>query len=289
MPDLPTALEIQIEKNSKIKEDLDKLDFTGIGALNSSRGNSGIDLESYILKIDAKSVEAVAMAQKITGIDMKTPLDKEISNQRRGWLSVHDTNIEQALKRLPPSSVIALMMESGAGRSFAISLMSEMPKPIYVISTSMGRLQIEDMIASKVMTESIYLDLKGKIEKSLRIDEMDEFILPAGRASVFLFMESGRIGNKQLDFGMIDEFKRKFTPPDGYLFLVVEKTFFPGIEGASLLSYISTSSVNTITFSEYEGSKYLEFSGFYHSKTQRLKLIGDFGIETRTLGRGFFE
>lgn len=286
MPDIAEHLKSQVEKNDRMIQELESIELFPVGSVNDGgQTSSTVDL---ILKYSKEAIEQIARMQLFYGVDIKTKLEGLAESQRKGWLSVHDSNISRAFARLPPSSVIGLMLDSPSGKNFVFSLMADMSVPIYVVSTSMGRVQIEEMIASKVMTSAIYLDVKSKIQQSLSIDESDEFILPMEKAIVFFFLESGRIGNDEVDFAMIDQMKKKFTPPNGYLFFIVEKNFFPGSQGASLLSYISNSVVNTVTFREEQGGKFIELSGFYSSKTYQLRLQDDISVKTKVMGRDYF-
>ncbi|MEM3192143.1 MAG: hypothetical protein QW292_08655 [Candidatus Parvarchaeota archaeon] len=166
--------------------------------------------------------------------------------------------------------------------------MAELVKPIYVFSSSMDHTQIMEMMASKVITPAIYLDLKGKIDIAERIDEFNGSTPIPDRSVVFIFIESPQLNGREIDYGTIDVFKKRFTPKNGYLFIVVEANYFSGSYGESLLSYISSTSVNTMIYREESGAKLLELTGFYSSKIHQLKIIDDITIRTKFMGRGFF-
>jgi hypothetical protein len=284
VPDIKSDILKQIDVNEKLLQEFDgsnlKTDVSG----SIDSGTNGVSLEDKIIKLAKESVEQVAMVQLFHG-NVTTPLDSEVAKQKKGWLSVYDQNLSAVLGKLAPSSTIGIFLDSPTGKNFVFSFMAELSVPIYIISTSMGKVQIEEMIANRVITPSIYLYLKGKVEKSLNIDEADELKLPIGKCVVFLFMESGQLNGRDMDLGMVDLLRKKFTPPNGYLFIVVEKRFFMGDKGEALLSYISETSLNNIRFFEEKSGRFLEISGFYSMKTYQLKLVDDFSARTKVVGR----
>ncbi|MEM0135833.1 MAG: hypothetical protein QXU18_11535 [Thermoplasmatales archaeon] len=122
-----------------------------------------------------------------------------VDSKLREWLEVYDSNLTTALQRLPPSSVIAIMLNSPTGKNFVFSFMAELIKPIYIFYSSMDHTQIMEMMASKVITPAIYLDLKGKIDIAERIDEFNGSIPIPDRSVVFIFIESPQLNGKEID------------------------------------------------------------------------------------------
>lgn len=284
MPNIKPEMDDQIKTNERLLHELDGTSLTFESSATGKSDSHPVDLEERILALARESVKQVAMVQLFHG-NIRTLLDNELEKQKKGWLTIYDQNLSTMLGKLPPSSVIGVILDSPTGKNFVFSFMAELSVPLYLISTSMGKIQIEEMIASRVLTHSISLYLKGKIEKSLYIGETEGLEFPVGKCAVFLFLESGQLGSKELSPGMIDEFKRRFTPKNGYLFIVVEKRFFHGYQGESTLSYISETSLNIIRFFEEQSGRFLELSGFYSMKTHQLKLIDDFSVRTKTVGR----
>jgi hypothetical protein len=284
VPDIKAEIDNQVTTNERLLQELDGRSLGFESSAADGANSHPVDLEERILAVARESVEQVAMIQLFHG-NVRTPLDNMLDKQKKGWLTIYDQNLSTMLGKLPPSSVIGVILDSPMGKNFVFSFMAELSVPLYLISTSMGKVQLEEMVASRVLTHSISLYLKGKIEKSMHIDETDGLDFPIGKCAVFLFLESGQLSNKELNPGMVDEFKRRFTPRNGYLFIVVEKRFFHGYQGESTLSYISETSLNNIRFFEEQNGRFLELSGFYSMKTYQLKLIDDFSVRTKVVGR----
>lgn len=286
MANLPEELKREIEKTLDVIQDLEKgsvrLEVAGEG--DSQRGP---DVCVTRDKVD-DALKRVAEMQLYHGMDTETVLEKYMDKPRRGWLSILDTNLDKTFGRLLPSSVIAVILDSPSGRGFVFTMMAKMSCPFYIISTSMGAVQIDETISSSVLTYAIDHDLKTRLRQSLSIIDRGKFVMPMDKAVVVLMIDSPMVNGKVLNYGMLDEMIRSFTPQNGYLFVVMERRFFQDAVGMSLLSYISMSAVNTMVYREQDG-KYIDLSGFNSRKTYHLRITDDNSLRTKALERDFYD
>lgn len=248
----------------------------------------GTDLLDNFSRVAVDSIRKIAEVQIFNSSDMGTDAGEYLKGMRRGWLTVVDKNLARAFCRLPVSSSIFVSMNSNTGKYLVVALLADFAVrsiPLYIVSTSMGSVQIDEMLRTFSGPEENYITIRNSISRSGNISEFSDFTLDKEKSIVFFFMDSPFLGGTRMDLGHVDEIRRKFTPPNGYLFLVSNSEFF---KDSPLLSYLNSSFVNNISIIERDNETLIDFTGFHSPKLNQLRVIDLMFARTAVMGRDFF-